>query len=158
MASVRCKTALALISDFETLDVATMISRRTSDCTHTFLPSSMGIPPKSNAAFAEHITRLREVMPKFPVTPKEVWEDVQKNTVIVHATSQAHFHEELKDDGIPAEEWQYQGTYMFIITTDESGEKIKKIQEFLDSRGSMRLLGLIKRARENREKAGKKAT
>jgi hypothetical protein len=47
---------------------------------------------------------------------------------------------------------------MFIITTDETGEKIKKIQEFLDSRGSMRLLGLIKRARENREKAGKKTT
>lgn len=94
-------------------------------------------------------------MPTFPVTPKEVMEDENKNLVIVHATSQAHFYEELKDDGIPAEEWEYQGEYIFMVTTDESGEKIRKIEEFVDSLGSMRLLGLMKRARENKEKAAK---
>lgn len=159
MLSVRAKTALAFIDDFETLDVPTMISRRTSDCIHSFLPSSMaksrGLLPKDNAAFTAHINRLREVMPTFPVTPKEVMEDENKNLVIVHATSQAHFYEELKDDGIPAEEWEYQGEYIFMVTTDESGEKIRKIEEFVDSLGSMRLLGLMKRARENKEKAAK---
>ncbi|KAK4991370.1 hypothetical protein LTR66_006564 [Elasticomyces elasticus] len=84
-------------------------------------------------------------MRKFPVTAKEVMEDEEKNTAIVRATSQAYFHDSAKDDGIPPDDWKYQGEYVLILTMAESGEKIKKVVEFLDR--------LIKRARANKEKA-----
>ncbi|KAK4980946.1 hypothetical protein LTR28_011345 [Elasticomyces elasticus] len=86
-------------------------------------------------------------MRKFPVTAKEVMEDEEKNTAI------AYFHDSAKDDGIPPDDWKYQGEYVLILTMAESGEKIKKVVEFLDSKGTERFLGLIKRARANKEKA-----
>ena len=152
MPSARYKTAMAFIGDFETLDVTTMLSRRTKDCMHTFLPSSMALPPKDNAAFGEHISRLREVMPKFPVIAKEVMEDERKNVAIVHAVSQAYFYDAVKDDGIPPDDWTYQGEYIFVLTMTEAGDKVEKVVEFVDSKGTERLLGLIKRARANKEK------
>jgi hypothetical protein len=56
-------------------------------------------------------------MQKSPVTAKEVMKDGAKNVVIVHATSQAHFHEE----------WMYRGEYIFMLTMNESGDKIHKV-------------------------------
>lgn len=153
MSSRRYDTAMAFHGDFATLDVATMLSRRTDNCIHTFLPESIAPPAKDNVAFGEHISRLRDIMQKFPVTAKEVMEDGAKNMVIVHATSQAHFHEEFKDDGISSEEWVYRGEYIFMLTMNESGDKIKKVVEFVDSKGTERLLGLMKRARSNMQKA-----
>ena len=153
MPTRRYDTAMAFIGDFATLDVATMLSRRTDDCIHTFLPASIAPPAKDNVTFGEHISRLRDVLQKFPVTAKEVMEDEAKNVVIVHATSQAHFHDEFKDDGISSEEWMYRGEYIFMLTMDESGDKIKKVVEFLDSKGTERLLGLVKRARSSMQKA-----
>jgi hypothetical protein len=87
-------------------------------------------------------------MPTFPVTPKEVMEDEQKNMVIIHATSQASFHEELKDDEIPAEEWTYCGEYIFMLSMTEDEDKVKRVVEFVDSKGSERLLGLIKKGKK----------
>ena len=153
MPSRRYDTAMAFIGDFATLDVATMLSRRTDDCTQTFLPASIAPPAKDNVAFGEHISRLRDVMQKFPVTAKEVMEDEAKNMVIVHATSQAHFHEEFKDDEISSEEWMYRGEYIFMLTMNESGDKVRKVVEFLDSKGTERLFGLVKRARSNMQNA-----
>ncbi|MCJ1432762.1 hypothetical protein MMC27_002119 [Xylographa pallens] len=144
---------MAFIGDFETLDVPTMISRRTNDCMHTFLPASIAPPPKDNTAFSEHINRLREIMPKFPVITKDVMEDEEKNMAIVHAISQAHFYESVKDEGIPPNDWNYQGEYIFMLTMTDAGDKVKKVVEFVDSKGTERLLGLITRARANKEKS-----
>ncbi|MCJ1241894.1 hypothetical protein MMC14_009900 [Varicellaria rhodocarpa] len=150
--STRYKTALSFIGDFETLDVPTMLSRRTDDCIHTFLPSSLDIPPKNNTAFAEHITHLREVLRNFPVTAKEVMEDEAKNVVIIHAVSQAYFHDAVKDEGLTPNDWTYQGEYIFVLTMTECGDKVKRVVEFLDSKGTERLRGLIKRARGTKER------
>jgi hypothetical protein len=59
----------------------------------------------------------------------------------------------VKDDGIEEKEWVYEGEYIFIFSMDESGEKIVRTVEFLDSKGTAEKLGvLMKRANENREK------
>lgn len=153
MPSARYKMAMAFIGDFETLDLPTMVSRRTNDFIQTFLPSSIPPPPKDNTTFGEHVNRIREVMPKFPFTAKEVMEDGERNVVIIHAISQAHFYDSVKDEGIPFDEWKYQGEYIFMLTMTEAGDMVKKGVEFVDSKESERLLGLIKRARNNEEKA-----
>ena len=39
-----------------------------------------------------------------------------------------------------------------MLTMDESGEKIRSLTEFLDSKGTENVFGLMKRAMENLEK------
>jgi hypothetical protein len=82
-------------------------------------------------------------------------EDEQQNKVIVWATSQPIFHDELKDEGLTEEEWTYKGEYMFILSMNESGDKVERVVEFVDSKGSERFLGLIQRARTNKDKRDK---
>jgi len=86
------------------------------------------------------------------VTAKEVMEDANENKVIVWATSQAHFYDEVKDGGLSEEEWAYKGEYVFILSMNKDGDKIERIVEFVDSKGTERLRGLMQRARGNKEK------
>jgi hypothetical protein len=50
------------------------------------------------------------------------------------------------------EEWLYVGEYVFFFSMDESGEKIERIVEFLDSKAAVQGRALVARARENLEK------
>ena len=51
------------------------------------------------------------------------------------------------------EEWDYAGEYIFILNVNEAG-KIARILEFLDSKATERLRGLMTKARENLGKKG----
>ncbi|KAF2229207.1 hypothetical protein EV356DRAFT_496367 [Viridothelium virens] len=109
--------------------------------------------PLDKRGMLDHIGRTRNVMSGFPVTAKEYIESEASNQVIVWATSQTIFRDDVKDDGISQQEWVYQGEYVFMLTMDETGEKITRTIEFLDSKATDRgLRPLMKRANENRDK------
>ena len=157
MASPRIETAKAFLEGFTDLSDSLHLSLRSEDCLQIFAPASLsGLAPKDNATFTTHLVHLREVIAKFPVTPKEMIDSVNENTVTVWATSEAIFHEELKDGGLSADEWAYRGEYIFILNMDPSGRKIRRIIEFLDSKGTERLQGLVARAKENRQRLASK--
>ena len=157
MASTRIETAKIFLEGFADLSESRHLSVRSDDCTHIFAPSSLNLPPpKDNTTFATHLAHLREVMVGFPVTPKEMIDSANENTVTVWATSEVKFHVELMDDGLSAAEWAYRGEYIFILTMDPSGRRIQRIVEFLDSKGTERLLGLVARAKENRQRLSSK--
>ena len=61
-------------------------------------------------------------------------EDEQQRRVIVWATGQPTFRDELKDDGLYEKEWVCRGEYIFIFTLDGSEEKTERIVELLDSK------------------------
>lgn len=107
----------------------------------------------SSSAFASHIATLSQVLRSFPVTASDVIFDGGRNKVIIHATSVTEFWEEGMDDGVGGEEWRYKGEYVFMFEFEKGEEeeagKISKVVEFVDSLGTERLRGLIKRAREN---------
>lgn len=150
MSSKRRETALAFLSAFENLDFEGNLLLRTPDCTHIFRPSSQP-PPINNSQFAAHIQKLKAVISRFPVWPKEVMEDEQQNQVIVWAEGDAFFKDELKDEG----DWSYRGEYVFIFTMDQSGEKIERVVEFLDNKAADRARELVRRATANLEKMNK---
>jgi len=153
MSSIRRETALKFIGGFEHLSTEGLVDTRSESCIHTFAPASCSPPPDlSNAAFADHLTHLRHILKAFPVTPTDVMEDAEQNRVIILATSRTVFHEHVMDQGLAEEEWTYRGEYVFFLTMDESGRKIVKIVEFLDSKGTDKLRGLMARARVNLEK------
>lgn len=154
MTSTQQKAALTFIGGFATLSIHTLLSICTPECIRIFAPASLPPPPPlNNNGFARHISKLQEVLEAFPVTAKEIMHDQQKNQVIIWATSRAEFRQDVKDDRVSDEEWAFEGEYIFILSFDESNEKVHRIVEFLDSKATDRLRSLMKRAREN--KAGK---
>lgn len=144
------QTANSFISAFADLDAEKHVSLRAPDCTHIFAPASLNPPPpKTNAAFAAHFVELRKLLNHFPVTakPGEIHVNPTKGQVVVWATAVPEFKDEVKG-GLRDEEWEYQGEYIFMLDIDEQG-KITRIMEFLDSKATTRLLGLMERARRN---------
>ena len=151
------QTALAYLNGFTTLSTPTFLSLLTPTATHRIAPSSTGAPPLMNTTqFANHIDHLRQILSGFPVTPKEIFSsDESSNKVTVWATSVANFRDEVKDDGISDEEWGYRGEYIFVLSLDESRERVQDVLEFVDSLGTERLRGLMRRARGNLERIKK---
>lgn len=74
--------------------------------------------------------------------------------VIVWATGRPQFREELKDyEEFSKEQWEYVGEFIFMLTLDETGEKIVKVNEFVDSKGTdLKLWPLAVRAVGNLQK------
>lgn len=74
--------------------------------------------------------------------------------VIVWATGKPQFRKELVDYEVyPKEKWDYTGEFVFMLTMNESGEQIIKINEFVDSKGTDHTIWpLCRRLLENLEK------
>lgn len=143
-----CKDiALQYLNGFGTLDAEQMIGLRTPTAVQYFAPASLPPPdPKDNDAFKAHLASLSQILEAFPVTAKETIESREEKKVVIWATSQAKFKEEVKDDAIPDEEWDFKGEYVFMFHFDESGQKLERIVEFLDSRATEQLRKLIQAA------------
>jgi len=153
MASKRFETAQTYINAFATLSLPTFTSVLADDLTHTFAPSSMATAFRhstlnSRAAFLAHIQSLQVAMHGFPVYPKAWVEDPGQNAVWCWADSRTMWKDEAMDGG--KEEWVYEGEYVFMLYFDESGEKIVKVVEMLDSWGSKeKMFALWDRAKAN---------
>ncbi|KAL5342484.1 hypothetical protein BJX70DRAFT_292308 [Aspergillus crustosus] len=155
MPSTRLLTAQKFISYFATLDKPLLESLLHESYHHEFAPKSItNLPgPLNKAGFLAHGGGLIDLMTGFPVYATEYIESESGNQVVVRATSKARFREEVKDEGIPAEEWEFAGEYVFMFTMDGSGEKIVRTVEFLDSIATMRMISLMQRASGNLAKA-----
>jgi hypothetical protein len=115
MTSTRVETVLKFLSAFETLDLEIFASVRSPSCLQTLAPASISPPPPvDNATFLANKAALKDIVIGFPVIPKDVMEDQQKNRVIVWAAGHALWRDEVKDDGISEEEWAWTGEYAYI--------------------------------------------
>lgn len=74
--------------------------------------------------------------------------------VVVWATGRPQFREELKDyDEFSKAEWDYVGEFVYMLTMDETVDKIVKANEFIDSKGTdLKLWHLSIRAMTNLQK------
>lgn len=94
----------------------------------------------------------------WPQTPAEMCKLTLDLVVVVWATGSPQWREEVKDYAMFTEEqWIYVGEFVFMLTMDEKGEKITKIVEFVDSKGTdnkitplmMRALGNLQNLTES---------
>ncbi|KAL4734525.1 hypothetical protein BDV11DRAFT_54250 [Aspergillus similis] len=153
MPSQRLLTAQKFISYFATLENAILEPLLAESYHHQFAPAALNPPgPFDRAGFLAHLGGLKDIMSGFPVFAKEYIESQSANQVVVWATSKTQFREEVKDDGVSENEREFGGEYVFMFTMDESGEKVVRCVEFLDSLATKRLLELVARARANLEK------
>ncbi|KAJ4355913.1 uncharacterized protein N0V89_003938 [Didymosphaeria variabile] len=150
--SIRLYTAQTYLSSFSKLSVPSFSSVLSDTYTHTYAPSSLvetlnreGYPDKS--AFLDHIRSIARLMTGFPVTPIQMIEDEKQNAVWAWTKSKTEWKREVIDED---NEWDYKGEYVFMFWLDESGTKIEKCVEMLDSWATReRLLILSAKAREN---------
>jgi hypothetical protein len=126
---------------------------RTPTCTHHFHPSSLGSrPPADNATYEAGLLRFKPVISGFSVAVKEVMEDEKQNRIIVWAEAGQTWASAAVDSSFSKEEWGFTREYMFILSIDESKEKIERVVEFVDSKATEQLRVLMARALENVEK------
>ena len=102
----------------------------------------------TNEQWGAHLNSLRSILSTFPVEAKEIFETEGSNQVTIWATSNAVFREEAKDEDSGLD-WSYQGEYIFVLVLNESGDKIERILEFLDSKKVLEMQAQLKRARAN---------
>ncbi|KUJ10195.1 uncharacterized protein LY89DRAFT_689999 [Mollisia scopiformis] len=151
MPSARYNTAVKYIEAFNNLDLKSIMSLRAPKCTHQMAPASLGYgDPITNDVYETSISRFGRYISAWPVEIKEVTEDEKNNRVVVWATAQPQWREEAMDG--PKEDWEKGGEYMFTMCMDESGEKLVRVVEFLDSKRTEELRALIARASKNLEK------
>ena len=154
MPSKCLQTAQNYIAQFGSLDTAYLGTLLAENYHHTFAPASIpSLPgPFDKAGFLAHHSHLGDVMTGFPVTGKEYIENETGNQVTVWATSKAIFREDVRG-GEDAEMWTYKGEYVFMLWIDETREKVTRVVEFLDSKGTADvLMPMMRRTRENRSK------
>lgn len=146
-------TANAYIQIFTTLDPADLLAIAAENYSHTMAPASLGFSkdgPMDRAHFAAHLGGLRGLLRSFPVRAKETWPNPSLRQVVVWADSRTEFHEHVKDvqqqNGKGEDEWDFRGEYVFVLFMDQSGRQVERVVEFLDSKASEDIKGLISRA------------
>ncbi len=158
MASKRLETAKKYLGLFATVDLQILESLLADNYVHQFAPASLNRPGGfDKPSILEYMSRRFGLLTSFTMTAKEYVESESGNQVMVWATSQATFRDDVKDAGVPDEEWRYAGEYIFLFSMDETGEKLVRTVEFLDSKATFDFMsGIGNRALENKEKLAAK--
>ncbi|KAL8945616.1 MAG: hypothetical protein Q9222_007865 [Ikaeria aurantiellina] len=116
------RTALALVDDFNRMDVPAIVSHRTPDCLRHFHPAAMGTPPQNTAEYAKSLTSLHAIFQNFSLTLDELVEDLTNRRVCMWLSARA--------DTAAGE---YVNEYVWLLDFDESGKKIIQTKEYSDS-------------------------
>lgn len=116
------QTALAVVAAFNNMDIDAIISHRAPSCMRHILPSSLNIPPSNNTEYAEHLQKLIPVFSNFNLTVQDTVEDKDAHRIVMWLKAQA--------DTLAGE---YKNEYMWTLDFDETGEKIVRMHEFVDT-------------------------
>jgi len=96
-------------------------------------------------------------MSSFPFRVREMIDNPTANQILIWTTASPVWLPEVLESDLDGE-WRYTGEYMFLLSFEEgeSGDdgeggtfkRVERIVEFLDSKGTARLQGLMKKGRE----------
>lgn len=145
--------ATSFLAAFTHLDAAAHIALRSPACKHVFLPSSYGIPTLTNGQYGPYLSSLQDAIATWPVTAREIHTNPiggmnGTGHIVIWATGKPEFVAAMRSDGDGETDWEYVGEYIILLDVDREG-RIERVVEFVDSKGSDRLKGLIERARAN---------
>jgi hypothetical protein len=150
MSSSRVATGQKFLDALGKLDKDALLSMIMPKFTYTLAPSSVGLPSPMNVeTYGGFLEQTRTTLRAYTITIKNTIDcGDAENKVVFWTTGKAHFKDELMDDGLSEDEWQYTGEYVTIFTFGEGG-KVEALFEFMDSKGFEKITPLIQRARKN---------
>ena len=122
MTSPQKRTSLALIAAFNAMDIDAILSHRSPGCMRHILPSSLNIAPTNNTEYAQQLQRLFPIFSNFELTLQDCVEDREALRVVLWLKARA--------DTLAGE---YLNEYMWTLDFDETGERILRMHEFVDS-------------------------
>ena len=154
-------TAARYLDLFKSLDADAYNDIITPDYEHDFAPESLNFPKQQGKTdFIDRVRSLRSVADSFPVTIKQIWPNPSLGQVVVWAHAVPHFHDYITkaiDEEEGKQEWSCRNEYMFVITMDVTGHKVRKTIEFLDNKQTEAITALAIKARKKQcELEGKK--
>lgn len=120
--SAQRQTALAVVAAFNSMDVDGIISHRSPGCMRHILPSSLNIAPTNNTEYATQLLKLTAVFMNFNLTVHDIVEDREAHRIVMWLKARA--------DTMVGE---YVNEYMWTLDFDETGEKIIRMHEFVDT-------------------------
>lgn len=119
------RTALALVSAFNSMDIPTILSLRTPTCTRHILPTSLGIAPQTNNQYATHLNALKPIFHNFTLQMNDLLEDREAGRISMWLTARA--------DTVVGE---YVNEYMWVLDFEGGGDgeaRVSKSVEFVDA-------------------------
>lgn len=116
------QTALSVVSAFNNMDIEGIISHRAPSCMRHILPSSLNIAPTNNTEYAEHLQKLIPIFSNFDLTVQDIVEDREAHRIVMWLKARA--------DTMAGE---YVNEYMWTLDFDETGERIVRMHEFVDT-------------------------
>ncbi|KUI55047.1 hypothetical protein VP1G_02307 [Cytospora mali] len=120
--SKRRETAIEVIESYRAWDIERIMAYRTDDCVQLISPRSLKQPERGNAEYREYFTSVMPAFQDFQPEIHELVEDERENKVIMWASS--------KGQTLIG---PYGNEYMLLLYFNETGDKVKKIVEFVDS-------------------------
>ncbi|KAK4543483.1 hypothetical protein LTR36_005626 [Oleoguttula mirabilis] len=121
-ASTQRQTAEAVVGAFNRMDNEAIISHRSPDCIRYILPSSLGLKPTNNDQYKSQLDKLKLIFHNFCLTINDVVEDEKARRICMWLSARA--------DTAAGE---YINEYMWTLDFDETGTKITKVNEFVDT-------------------------
>jgi ketosteroid isomerase-like protein len=129
------KTTLSILAAYERQSLEEIMAFFTPDCIHVISPSSLSSSgPMSNAAYSAFFASVLSKIWNFKLTVSEIIESPQSKKVVVFASSSAD-----SKAGVGT----YGQEYVLVFEFDESGEKIKKMVEWVDSARAKAQMGIL---------------
>jgi ketosteroid isomerase-like protein len=143
-AATALATAKRYMDHYKTLDAAALKDVLLDDYVQIYLPTSVTPPPREPGQTQKqwYLNWAGNVLPAIMTGYEMVvseyiigeTEDGKNRVVTVFSKSKSSFRQDIRDPGDSDDEWFYSAEYVFVITMDETGEKISKIVEFVDSK------------------------
>jgi hypothetical protein len=116
MSSPIRRTANAIVTAFQTMDIDTMISLRASSCKRIFLPSSLNYAPQSNETYRASLLVMKSIFNSFHVSINDVIEgtcDDGKKKIIMFVTATGN-----------TAVGHYKNEYVWKMAFEEGGERM----------------------------------
>jgi len=153
MSSARVKTVNKFVEAFGRLDLGALYALVSPNFIYTFAPSSAALPaPMDYDTWSTRMGNVRALLKAYPIIVKTMIDcGDAENKVVIHATGQAQFKDEVMDDGIPNKDWVNNGEYIVIFTMNADA-KLDAVLEFADSKSVDRFAGMMQRASGNLQK------
>ena len=120
--SAQRQTALAVVAAFNSMDVETIISHRSPGCMRHILPSTLNLSPMNNTEYQTQLQKLIAVFSNFNLTVHDILEDREAHRIVMWLKARA--------DTLVGE---YVNEYMWTLDFDDTGEKIIRQHEFVDT-------------------------
>jgi len=126
--SQRVQTALSLLSTYGTRSTDAISAHLSKDFTHHVMPTSVGVPPRTLEKWVSDATGLLDSFKTFYVVPVEIYEDIIRNTVIIHVEIESQLESRVKSS---VKELGNEAVMFIKISEDQ--KSVVEVREFVDS-------------------------